>query len=186
MCQRHLEPKWLSKQCMNTHTLDPIFRDHLLDPGSTTLRMGRKDKFHFSVEVRQHAWGKMQLSEAKALGVGVRNLAMIRETDLRCNNDIWMFARTVIPANSLLGNNYYLRRPLNFALGKILFTDVRLERSEFELAILRPGHLEYSKSIAMLTDPPKELWARRSVFLLRQKPLLMTEVFIPHPVLYEN
>jgi chorismate--pyruvate lyase len=37
----------------------------------------------------------------------------------------------------------------------------------------------YKSAVAVLDERPTKLWARRSLFYLRDAPLLVTEVFLP-------
>lgn len=90
-----------------------------------------------------------------------------------------MFARTVIPARTLTGNERRLSRLGNRSLGAVLFTTPGTERDAVELARIQPHQAMYNDAIRCLSDPPAAIWGRRSVFRMNRKPLLVTEVFLP-------
>jgi chorismate--pyruvate lyase len=55
----------------------------------------------------------------------------------------------------------------------------QLQRRPLHCKTLRSTDALYQIAAAELIDPPLGLWARRSLFLLRDAPLLVTEVFLP-------
>ncbi len=90
-----------------------------------------------------------------------------------------MYARAVFPADFFTGKNHSILAELDSRpLGKLLFRDPALRRSEFEIALLQPRHLEYQWAVQQQAAPAT-LWARRSIFWLQEKPLLLMEVFFP-------
>lgn len=109
--------------------------------------------------------------------LGIQAPALIREVLIASGARHWMFARTVFPREILVGKYACLAELKTRPLGSVLFKDPELERSEFEYISLQSGPL-YNKVIetGVLTD---ELWARRSLFTLHGKSLLLTEVFMP-------
>jgi chorismate--pyruvate lyase len=42
-----------------------------------------------------------------------------------------------------------------------------------------PHHAVYTRAVEHLAERPACLWARRSVFMLHNAPILVTEVFLP-------
>jgi chorismate--pyruvate lyase len=112
-------------------------------------------------------WQYPSADEARALGISPRRRALIREVELLGRNaEPWVFARTVIPATTLTGVERRLLRLGSRSLGSYLFRDPSLER-----APLRACRLQDSGG--------QHYWARRSVFRLHHKPLLVCEVFLP-------
>ena len=142
------------------------WRKWLLDPGSLTQRLVNASQGNFRVEVIRQGWYHPTRSEAKALGMRPRQLAIIREVQLIGNGQPWVFARSVIPATTLTGK----QRELNFigsrSLGTILFRDPTMRRGPLQISRLK------------LRDGDAA-WARRSLFYLSEKPLLVSEVFLP-------
>lgn len=147
------------------HLLIPVcWREWLLDSGSLTQRLKQRSHGLFSVEVLQQSWLLPNRSEQQLLSMKTRQRALIREVFLHGNNQPWVFARSVIPATTLSGRERALLRLSNRPLGEFLFSHPAMERGPIEVSRL-PG--------------TPELWARRSVFYLSGKPLMVCEVFLP-------
>lgn len=151
----------------------------LRDPSSLTQRVQSACAGAFRVAVLSQAWRRPARSEARRLGLrpGVR--AFVREVCLMCDDTPWVYASTVIPRATLSGEQRGLARLRTRPLGAVLFADPTMRRREVEIARLVPGGCLYAHARAVLAQPPREIWARRSLFLLRNKPLLVTEAFLP-------
>lgn len=162
------------------HWRDPIrppiaLRDWLTHTGSLTARLIDKSDGHFDVEVLRQVIGRPSRDECAALGIRNSDLALIREVILRGNNRDWVFARSLLPLSSLTGELRHLRKQTNRPLGAFLFSQPHLVRSPLQIARISPEQA-YVPARLMGTE---FLWGRRSVFSLRGKPLLVSEVFLP-------
>jgi chorismate--pyruvate lyase len=138
----------------------------LVDSGSLTQRLIKKSHGDFKVEVVKQGWFLPTRSEAKALNMRSRQFALVREVRLKGNGKDWVYARSIIPATTLTGRQRQLRMLGNSSLGHLLFSDPSMKRGPLQISHLK------------LNDGRK-LWARRSVFFLSNKPLLVCEVFLP-------
>lgn len=138
----------------------------LVDSGSLTQRLIKKSHGDFKVEVVKQGWFLPTRSEAKALNMRSRQFALVREVRLKGNGKDWVYARSIIPAPTLTGRQRQLRMLGNSSLGHLLFSDPSMKRGPLQISYLK------------LNDSRK-LWARRSVFFLSNKPLLVCEVFLP-------
>ena len=167
-------PTWLSPTQMRVRGLPATVRPWLLDESSLTERLIRKSRGEFRVERLSQSWCKPLLSEARLLGLPQGQRAMVREVVLRCFDEPWVYARSVIPAATLTGRLRRLRRLQNESLGALLFKHPRLQRDAFEVASL-PAHSRYIHP-SFRQDTPA--WARRSRFLLHGHSLLVSEVFL--------
>jgi len=153
--------------------------DWLLDPSSLTRRLQLTCSGQFRVvPVIQH-WQRPQLNEAQALGVRPHERCFIREVHLFCDDEPWVFARTVIPVRTLTGGQRRLTRLGRRPLGAVLFADPSMRRSHIEIAHLVAGQVLYESAIVPLEERPPEIWGRRSAFFLDKKPLLVSEIFLP-------
>lgn len=150
---------WRHFRCMSSKVFSQI-DGWLLDPSSTTQRV-KSIAGGFCVRVLMQAWLLPSHSEASLLGIPQYEVALIREVELSCGDEVWMYGRSVFPNNTLTGKEKRLYKLGNQPLGEVLFADPTMRRSDFELARLA------------------NLWARRSVFYLSEKPLLLTEIFLP-------
>lgn len=184
------KPVTWRKACNISHHIIPSeLRDFLLDPGSTTKRMQREYATQTKVTLLTQQWLYPHYHEAQLLNIPLRQYALIREVYLSCQDKIWMYARTVFPNHFFTGKNTRIKHELDHRpLGKLLFRDPTMQRSEFELALLNPEHLEYQWAMQQHTPETADLhlgtqsnllWGRRSIIHLQQKPLLLMEIIFP-------
>jgi chorismate--pyruvate lyase len=64
-------------------------------------------------------------------------------------------------------------------LGGMLFADPSMQRGDVELARLETGQAMHAAATFHLASPPRQIWGRRTVFRLADKPLLVSEIFLP-------
>ena len=149
-------------------------RPWLLDDGSLTGRLIGLRQGQFAVERLHQGWSIPSLSERRLLGLGPRQLALVREVALLLDRQPVVFARSVFPIASLTGNLAHLRRLQNRSLGAFLFRYPGMHRSPFELALLS-GDSEYLPAALQQAGPA---WGRRSRFEIKGKALMVSEVFL--------
>jgi chorismate lyase len=148
----------------------------LSDSGSLTARLIElTGNGNFRVQVLRQIIGIPSLSERKILGMRKPQLALIREVVLMGNNQPWVFARSLLPLTSLTGSLRHLRKQTTRPLGAFLFSQPQLTRSTIAVAQISRDH-DYLPE-PLIAD--QLLWGRRSVFYVAQKPLLVSEVFLP-------
>lgn len=154
------------------------YRPWLLDRGSLTRRIQERCA-RFSVRhVRQHH-GRAMPSERRLVALGAHSRALLRDVFLYCNETPVVFAHSVLPASSLHGAWQALGRLGDKPLGAALFSNPRVRRTPLRFRKLNRRHELYRRACATLPNPPASLWARRSVFHLQGRPILVTEVFLP-------
>ncbi|NDP49432.1 MAG: chorismate lyase, partial [Sulfuriferula multivorans] len=64
-------------------------------------------------------------------------------------------------------------------LGEALFNNPRIQRKALVFRKLTPRHPLFRRIDRYQTQATRVLWARRSLFCLNGRPLLVTEVFLP-------
>lgn len=153
--------------------------DWLLDPGSLTRRLRQRCGGGFRVAVRSQRWGRPLPDERRLLGMAAAERALIREVHLLCGDTQWVFARTVVPVSSVRGRQRRLTRLGNKPLGAALFADRSLRRGAVEVVRLQPGEDLFMRAVAGATTEAAAIWGRRSVFRLQERPLLVSEIFLP-------
>jgi chorismate--pyruvate lyase len=174
VCRSHII--WRKrKQCMSQRAPADIV-NWLFDSSSLTARLVAACKGKFRVEVLSVQRGLPRLDESLALRMRERNQALVRQVLLYCDNQPWVYARTVIPLTSLRGPLRGLTRLGNKPLGAVLFANKTMRRSEIEVTNLAPQHPCYA---ALQTGGAQIIWGRRSVFHLHKMPLLVSEFFLP-------
>ena len=147
----------------------------LLDEGSLTAKLVKLSHGHFRVEVLRQVFGRVALNEAQALGIDPHQLCLIREVILRGQGQPWVFARSVFPVSSLTGSLRHLRKQGSRSLGAFLFSQPHLVRSPIALSLISRHHAYVPENL--LGDA--QAWGRRSIFSIDNKPLLVSEVFLP-------
>lgn len=163
------------KQCLSKH-IPASIADLLYDSSSLTARLIDKCKGRFHVKVLSETRATATPDEIKALHMSSRRYALIRQVLLCCDNQPWVYARTVIPLHSLRGPLRHLAQLGNRPLGAVLFADKTMRRGAMEVTSLGFGHPCYE-----LTGYRGEemIWGRRSRFWLSGHPLLVSEFFLP-------
>ena len=147
----------------------------LIDNGSLTRKLVTLSKDQFEVEVLRQEVATPDAAEANALKITQKTPVMIREVVLKGRGRPWVFARSILPMTTMTGRLAGLRTLSNQPLGELLFQDPSMTREPLEAACLPARILSVPAALAAGDEP---LWARRSVFFLDQKPLLVSEVFL--------
>ena len=176
-------PHWVAFDHASILHIPDDTRSWLLDRASLTLRIknhcSSQQLGDFSVKLLRQGMAIPSNDEVQRLKLKHRCYALIREVLLYCGDTPVIFARTVIPIKTLSGPQRQLAHLGNRPLGEFLFAQPALQRDAMEIASLSHGHQLYDPALQNLPKSPTQLWARRSIFRLRDKPLLVAEVFLP-------
>jgi chorismate--pyruvate lyase len=179
----HNEPAWRDGAAVFGSSLPMTLRPWLLDQGSLTQRLIVASGDRFSVQVIKQRWELPRLSERLALRIPSNHLALVREVILLGADTPWVYARSILPMSSLTGRLRKLRNLDNRPLGALLFSDKTMQRSNLEVACLTSDNISTAKQLGPFEQP---IWGRRSVFRLDNKPLLVSEIFLPSFPAYNN
>lgn len=166
---------WEPCHLFSSQSLPPSIRSWLLDAGSLTRRLLQVSGGEFRVQVIQHGWQRPRFSEAQLLEMPERQWGIVREVALLCHNQPWVFARSVIPASSVTGHLRRLRKFSDSSLGELLFRDISMRRQPFELTCI-DGQ---SEQLPANLRQQQTLWGRRCRFELADKPIMVSEIFLP-------
>ncbi|UTW46690.1 chorismate lyase [bacterium SCSIO 12696] len=172
----HREPAWRSYRRVPRHSIPQSLRHWLLDQGSLTERLIAASGTRFQVQVLNQRWQLPRLSECRLLGLPSRHHALVREVILHGADQPWVYARSVLPMATLTGRLRAMRQLDNRPLGALLFSDPTMERSPMEIACLTTDNAVVPTQLGKLNHP---VWGRRSVFQLDNKPLMVSEIFLP-------
>lgn len=149
--------------------------------GSLTQRI-RQTCPEMQVQILYEGWQIPLASEAQRLGLSRSRKAWIRCVLLKCHQQSWVYARTVIPDMRPGSPWFSLQKLGSQPLGEVLFELKSLQRSPFEWS------QQPSRNWPLLREhlgektcdlDSREIYARRSLFVNRHAPLLLTEVFLP-------
>tara|TARA_R110000850_G_scaffold92878_3_gene196793 strand:- start:86 stop:613 length:528 start_codon:yes stop_codon:yes gene_type:complete len=141
-------------------------RHWVLDRGSLTKRLIQASQGHFKVEVSSQTWALPSLDERRLLKLPVGQRALVREVSLFCHDMVWVKARSVIPKQTLTGPEKQLAYLGSQPLGAFLFRSKTMKRGPLQIASYRNKRQQIGS-------------ARRSVFFLHGKPILVSEFFMP-------
>jgi len=176
------DSKWLWPTILE-EKLSANLYDWLVDTGSLTARLKQHCQI-FTVEIL--AEGHYQLSDDEKIKLNLTdNLGFVREVLLKLDGVPWVFARSVIPLNTLTAPGGELELLGNRSLGSVLFNAPDMQRSEIEIAEFCSHSKVYSFSHLFSSVPKTSLFGRRSCFLLGGQSLLVSEVFLPDALAYK-
>lgn len=149
----------------------------LTSRGSLTARIiGAFRQFNL-VRLAQRA-AMPNVDERRELGLRAREFAIVREVLLRDETTPLVFAHSVAARRDLRGAWRGLSRLGARPLAEMLFHDQAVVRLPMEYKKLDRRHALYRRALEVAPFAAREVWARRSVFLKRGRPLLVTEVFL--------
>lgn len=171
--------RWFDHTHLSARKLDPEVISWLDDRGSLTKRLMDYCPGQFSVRVLSQQWITPQVEEARLLGVPRRQLALLRQVQLLCDDMVCVYARSIIPLSTLKGKHMRLKRLGDRPLGGYLFAQPNLKRSHQHIArIVKKDPLF---KIALPENEPNcdQVWGRRSLFSMGRKSLLVSEFFLP-------
>jgi chorismate--pyruvate lyase len=167
---------WQALAAVPDKTIPPHWVDWLSDRGSLTQRLIEASANRFTVEVLDQVETMPTESEAQALNIDCDAPVYSRQVLLLGNGEPWVFARSIMPLSTLTGRLEFLRDINSQPLGALLFKDPSMTRAPVEAAFLPTERAHLPDSLRHIKGP---LWGRRSVFRLDQKPLLVSEIFLP-------
>jgi chorismate--pyruvate lyase len=151
----------------------------LIYSGSFMQRLKQHGVLDAKIEVLREGWYLPDREERMTLDMPFRTFAWVREVSIFSGDKVWMFARTVIPQETLTGEGRELQHLKTRSLGSVLFRYPDLQRSDFDYFFVKEGDARYKKISQAMSVSVDSLCARRSMFILREKSLLLTEVFFP-------
>ncbi|WP_432455713.1 MULTISPECIES: chorismate--pyruvate lyase family protein [unclassified Agarivorans] len=165
------------QQPQNVELESTALADWLLYPGSLTARL-RQHCQHFSIQVLFE--GYLEITEAERQALDCEGPYWVREVLLCCDDLPWVYARSVVPQDSLAGEAAAVSYLQNNSLGELLFTD-KGQRQTLELC-----QVDAHSALQQSVGPKQPLWGRRSRFLLAGAPLLVAEFFLPASLAYQG
>lgn len=155
-----------------------LLRDWIKDCSSLTARL-KACCDHFQLQVKCQQFAYPDCTEQRILRLQPRRYALLREVYLFCDGEPWIFGHTFFPLTTLVGEQRRLSAIGTRPLGERLFQEPTLQREDFEVARLTPAHTLFHRTMQDVDEAASDLWARRSVFHVQYKSLLVTEIFLP-------
>lgn len=171
--------EWVSCDQYFTPPMPHNHWNGLLFQGSFTEHLRKITKNKIEHRLKFAGWAHPNIEECLPLSINPHNRSWIREIEWVHRHSIWVFARVIIPEETALIQEASLTKIGETSLGQLLFSDPDLIRSPFEICRIPYNHIYRQIANAGNDIPPKELWARRSIFHFHKKPLMVIEVFKP-------
>jgi chorismate lyase len=159
-------------------TVPPRLRPWLTDPASLTARIRARCE-RFSVRVLGQRLARVHRDEAALLELRAGELAWLREVVLEADGVAVVYARSIMPRGNLRGGWSRFTGLGNRPLGAALFADPRIVRQPLHVARLDGRDRRFLLAAGIAPAGERSLWARRSLFLLAGRGLLVCEVFLP-------
>jgi chorismate--pyruvate lyase len=141
------------------------------------LRLHCRGRFH--VRIVDESWCRPNADEAEVLALPPGSVALVRQVFLFCDTTAMVYARSILPVGTLTGRLRRLKHLGTRPLGDLLFADPYAERRAIEIAGLDPAIALFHLAARHSAKPVTAIWGRRSVFHLNDKPLLVSEFFLP-------
>ena len=150
----------------------------LSDPGSLTARIvARCTRFRLRVLGEHRA--RPFTDERTLIGLPAGRHAWTREVLLLADDVPVVFAHSVLAPRDLNGAWHMAQAIGSRPLGAALFADPGICRGPLSSARLTSSHPLHRHASTALGLSLPTLWARRSRFCRLDRPLLVTEVFLP-------
>ena len=157
---------------------DKALLPFIFHQGSLTSLIQQHCHGRFEVELKSEAWRFPMTDEAKILNMNNRSCAFIRESWLKTDDQYLVYARSVIPRKTFRLKSRQFINLGNSPLGEVLFADKSGYRSSMRYAMI-PGNCTLFRAALGSGHMNQGLWARQSLFYIRNSPLLIIEVFLP-------
>lgn len=155
----------------------------LLDETSLTKKLERQCE-KFSVKVKQQLNTDTDKSALSQFFPAPEQV-LVREVFLYCDGIANVFAQTEIPYSTLSDQQQHLANIGTESLGTFLFKNKTLQRGIIEIAEFTIGSQLHQLCDSLQQPCEHSLWARRSLFYIENKPLLVSEVFLPASGIYK-
>jgi len=153
----------------------------LLEPGSLIKHLEKFSPQEISLSLEAQLWKRPHPDESKLLDLRSGGYGLLRESFLTCDAHPWVYARTIIPPRTLLGSRR-LAHWGNKPLGYYLFSDKLTYRDKIEIARIKTSNIPYEPIYNLAIEEDNLLWGRRSIFYIRNKPLLLIEILLPEAI----
>jgi chorismate--pyruvate lyase len=155
----------------------------LYDHNSLTKKLESQCS-HFSVEIIQ----QVSLTPNGLLSKCFEHedKILVREVFLFCDDKPVVFAQTEMPFSTLTDHQIKLAEIGEQSLGNILFQDPTMLRGQIEVTEFNKDSIFHQLADDLKQSVGHSLWARRSLFYINNKPLLVSELFLPASGIYDE
>lgn len=169
--------QWLPAERLGPLDIEASLRPWLIGKGLLTLRMKNHCGERFATRPVEQWTGLLRADQKSCLRVEDA-AALFHDEELTCAGQVWVFSQTVVP-DSTLCVHPWLGEMGDAGLGELLGELPGVEQSSYEYAWLPATDPLTARALRSADLSPPGLWARRARILLRGRPLLSQEAFLP-------
>ena len=179
--RNRLRSAWNRVGSGEIHRAPRKWQPWLSDTGSLTQKIETAIGQKLEVQVLRDCPQSLNSDESRYFHFKIRR-CRVREVLLCANNVPVVMAHSVIPTFSSSGSNHSVLRLGTRPLGAVLFAKTRKHsktKPPRDIARLDKSSSLWkrcSKNYARLDSP---LWARRTLYQLKGRPILVNEIFLP-------
>ena len=184
--RNRLRSSWNRVGSGEIHRAPRKWQPWLSDTGSLTQKIEKAIGQKLEVQVLRDCPQSLNSDESRYFHFRIRR-CRLREVLLCCNGVPLVMAHSVIPTLSSSGSNHAILRLGIKPLGAVLFAKERKyakPKPPRDIARLDKSNVLWrkcSKNYAGLSSP---LWARRTLYQLKGRPILVNEIFLPELLRY--
>lgn len=168
---------WFATTPNAKNTLPNAAQSWLYEAGSLTKRLKRIYGKAVQVEVLYHRQNTAFLGEYQALHLPPQRYHLIREVLLHANGSPLILARTVLPYKTSTAAKRNLAHLGNRPLGEVIFAYPKLQKKTVQISRIRPKI--WTDELLAICTISQAIWGRRTIYVIRQQPLLINEFFMP-------
>jgi chorismate--pyruvate lyase len=186
--RRRLRSAWNRVDSGELHQAPLQWQSWLSDTGSLTQKIERAIGQKLEVVVLRDCRQNLNSDESRYFHFKIKR-CRIREVLLCANGMPLVMANSIIPGSSSSGTNHEVLRLGKKPLGAVLFAKTRMRSKKKplrEIARLDKRNILWKKCFQQYQNLPAVSWARRTLYQLKGRPLLVSEVFLPALLNYPN
>ena len=186
--RRRLSSLWNRVDSGEIHQAPRKWQSWLSDTGSLTQKIERAIGQKLEVLVLRDFRQNLDSDESRYFHLKTTR-CRIRDVLLCYNGTPLVMARSVIPTFSSSGSNQAVLRLGKKPLGAVLFSKIRnrsKKKSLREIARVNKRSSLWRQCHRKYEDLPSPLWARRTLYTLKGRPLLVCEIFLPELLKYST
>ncbi|QWD87467.1 chorismate lyase [Polynucleobacter paludilacus] len=179
--QRRLLSEWNRVDSGEVHLAPRRWQAWLSNTGSLTHKIEEHIAQRLEVRVLRDSRQILNSDESRYFHLRPRR-CRIREVLLCQGETPLVIARSIIPTSSAQGSNQSILRLGNKPLGAVLFAKMpNASKRKFlrEITYLSKSDPLWRHFQKLYPSLPSKLWARRTIYQLKGKPILVCEVFLP-------
>lgn len=171
------EPHWSEHRRGSQHHLPETVQSWTYEAGSLTQRLRDYYGDSIAVSILHHQWQIPFLSEHRLLQLPQHRYCLIREVLLHTHNKPLLLARTIIPEATIKVAHRNLAHLGTRPLGEVIFSYPDLERVSMDLTLVKPS--TWSSAALKKANISETIWGRRTIYGIQQRPMLVSEFFLP-------